>query len=1412
MGDQPKIMVFRPTWEEFKDFTSYIEYIESQGAHKAGLAKIIPPPEWCARKNGYDLDSLDLTIPAPICQVVTGKQGLYQQINIQKKPMTVKEFCKLANSDRYRTPKHSNYDDLERKYWKNITYVSPIYGADVSGSITDPDVKEWNINCLGSILDYVNEDYGISIEGVNTAYLYFGMWKTTFAWHTEDMDLYSINYLHFGAPKTWYAIPPEHGRRLERLANGFFPNSFKACPAYLRHKMSLMSPQILKQYSIPFDKITQEAGHIMITFPYGYHAGFNHGFNCAESTNFAMPRWVEYGKRATQCQCRGDMVKISMDTFVKRFQPERYELWLAGKDIGPHPEDPTRSSAAAQPSINDVLCNKKNVTPSPLIEQLLKQSPKKKKPKRHPIHQNKNEEELIFDGEEVDEELSQVLDDIYAKAGESYTATAETLYTTTTAATTTTTTKRQMSGPSRPYLKKKKKFDTEKGGIPSAMAVSGYHDAQGYNQSQDNRDKESGLQHELGQVLSDIEGFMDVKSENGLPYHTNESSHMTKHIKIGSAKSRANKPKVPRTNLMKQNLNYPKYLKSFMAGFTRTPNQKPQYMNYPESPQDLYEKLRLAGTTITKTVNVNKPTPTATAKIENQNSVTQVKQEVTGAQVKQEVTGEQVKQEVTGTEVKQVIGTQVKSEISARSHSLQSLAPTRKIANCNLIRMKAVSVPEAIARNLLPASTSVVVQYKPHFIQRGRPVKPKVPGQRTPTKKVPANFFMRTDIPKLPLAGKPTTSSANFTSSNMQKKQFPYNAKNTMEAPKQRQMQGSSSVNVGEIVCTPDVHGLLASVTASEKVLEKNGKEAQPVVDAKCVSKEPAGTSLASGYSPCDASEKLSVQMESQSPTDTLHLQSQTSIHTQETVQETVLRATENQASPETDEPYVEPCVKALEHDEPEETVEQASSVPISQASDFPEENLSSPLSTPETSNGFQVQGHSQSPNQEQCQTSLPSQSPIQEQSPTSMHSKSPNQEQCQTSMHSQSPLQEQCQTSIHIQLQAPSQDTILTTEEMACTSVNDPSLNPYEEQTQRLEEQDFKPGADEAHKPIMENSVIAAEEQVMKPSEQAQEHIEEEEQTFRQQKSVKDEELVLNPVKDKPLKPPEGETVIPMESQETKPVEEHVLTMEKEQMLNSKEKQLLMPLENHLTSALSEQMPVPVTLHAETVRCQSNLIPTPQHMQAPPPLHSQASPSIHTQIPPPNHSQPSTIMHSQVPPLMHNQASAPMHTVIDTRVPMPEHSQAQSLLQTQVQSGSEVQPPSALQAPFPVSLQMQTPPRHGQPMTPLFTQPLSHIHSPMLSHMQTPSLPPVHPQLLTPVHKHSQPTIPSQLHPSIHMPHMSQPPMHMPLQPPTHSSPHQSSSQITFMQSLPHIPHTDTLKPTLQQFSHNPDSQAVSR
>ncbi|XP_074834358.1 lysine-specific demethylase 4B isoform X3 [Carettochelys insculpta] len=382
-----KIMTFRPTLEEFRDFGKYVAYIESQGAHRAGLAKVIPPKEWKPRKTYDDID--DMVIPAPIQQVVTGQSGLFTQYNIQKKPMTVGEYRRLANSEKYCTPRHQDFEDLERKYWKNLTFVSPIYGADISGSLYDANVEEWNIGNLNTLLDMVEHECGIIIEGVNTPYLYFGMWKTTFAWHTEDMDLYSINYLHFGEPKSWYAIPPEHGKRLERLAKGFFPGSSQGCDAFLRHKMTLISPSILKKYGIPFDRITQEAGEFMITFPYGYHAGFNHGFNCAESTNFATLRWIDYGKMATQCTCRKDMVKISMDVFVRVLQPERYDLWKQGKDSAVL--DHMKPTAVTSPELDAW-----NETKADLKAKLLRRSHRKRsQPRRHKTEDQKSLGEVI---------------------------------------------------------------------------------------------------------------------------------------------------------------------------------------------------------------------------------------------------------------------------------------------------------------------------------------------------------------------------------------------------------------------------------------------------------------------------------------------------------------------------------------------------------------------------------------------------------------------------------------------------------------------------------------------------------------------------------------------------------------------------------------------------------------------------------------------------------------------------------------------------------------------------------------------------------------------------------------------------------------------------------------------------------
>lgn len=212
-------------------------------------------------------------------------------------------------------------EDLERAYWKTLTYAPPLYGADMPGTLFDKRTTTWNLGRLDNILDVI----GSNIPGVNTAYLYLGMWKATFAWHLEDVDLYSINYLHFGAPKQWYSISQKDARRFEAAMKSVWPTDAKACDQFLRHKTFLISPSSLWQnFNIKVNKVVSYPGEFVITFPYGYHSGYNLGYNCAEAVNFALESWLEYGRVAKRCDCSQaqDSVWIDVHEIERKLRGE----------------------------------------------------------------------------------------------------------------------------------------------------------------------------------------------------------------------------------------------------------------------------------------------------------------------------------------------------------------------------------------------------------------------------------------------------------------------------------------------------------------------------------------------------------------------------------------------------------------------------------------------------------------------------------------------------------------------------------------------------------------------------------------------------------------------------------------------------------------------------------------------------------------------------------------------------------------------------------------------------------------------------------------------------------------------------------------------------------------------------------
>ncbi|XP_023612500.1 lysine-specific demethylase 5A isoform X9 [Myotis lucifugus] len=236
---------------------------------------------------------------------------------------TLQSFGEMADnfkSDYFNMPVHMVPTELvEKEFWRLVSSIEEDviveYGADISSKdfgsgfpVKDgrrkmlPEEEEyalsgWNLNNMPVLEQSVLAHINVDISGMKVPWLYVGMCFSSFCWHIEDHWSYSINYLHWGEPKTWYGVPSHAAEQLEEVMRELAPELFESQPDLLHQLVTIMNPNVLMEHGVPVYRTNQCAGEFVVTFPRAYHSGFNQGYNFAEAVNFCTADWLPIGRQ-----------------------------------------------------------------------------------------------------------------------------------------------------------------------------------------------------------------------------------------------------------------------------------------------------------------------------------------------------------------------------------------------------------------------------------------------------------------------------------------------------------------------------------------------------------------------------------------------------------------------------------------------------------------------------------------------------------------------------------------------------------------------------------------------------------------------------------------------------------------------------------------------------------------------------------------------------------------------------------------------------------------------------------------------------------------------------------------------------------------------------------------------------------
>uniref|UniRef100_G3UNQ2 Lysine-specific demethylase 5A n=1 Tax=Loxodonta africana TaxID=9785 RepID=G3UNQ2_LOXAF len=215
---------------------------------------------------------------------------------------TLQSFGEMADnfkSDYFNMPVHMVPTELvEKEFWRLVSSIEEDviveYGADISSKdfgsgfpVKDgrrkmlPEEEEyalsgWNLNNMPVLEQSVLAHINVDISGMKVPWLYVGMCFSSFCWHIEDHWSYSINYLHWGEPKTWYGVPSHAAEQLEEVMRELAPELFESQPDLLHQLVTIMNPNVLMEHGVPIFKKHKCILTFTLQFPNSNKTPFNH--------------------------------------------------------------------------------------------------------------------------------------------------------------------------------------------------------------------------------------------------------------------------------------------------------------------------------------------------------------------------------------------------------------------------------------------------------------------------------------------------------------------------------------------------------------------------------------------------------------------------------------------------------------------------------------------------------------------------------------------------------------------------------------------------------------------------------------------------------------------------------------------------------------------------------------------------------------------------------------------------------------------------------------------------------------------------------------------------------------------------------------------------------------------------------